>query len=110
MANLTRSKIAYDFNISPHKLTVPYPDEEITFIFSSNLYKEKFREKIDKNRDVINTSLSNRFGVEIVNDKIADLRLYQTIEKRGFLIYKGQVKIECLNNIKLDGNKMIVKN
>lgn len=107
MSSLTRSKIAYDLNISPHKLTVDYPDTEITYVFSSALYRDKFIQYQQGHRKKINGSLSNRFGFAIVNDKLSDLKLYTTIEKRGFLIYKGLVKIECLNNIILDGGKMI---
>ena len=109
MAKLTRDNIAYDFNISPHKHTVYYEDEDITYIFSSNLYKENFKKRLSDNREVINTSLSKRFGVNIINNKIADLRLYQNIEKRGFLLYKGQVKIECLRDITLNGRKMMIE-
>lgn len=109
MAKLTRDNIAYDFNISPHKHTIIYEDEEITYIFSSNLYKENFKARLLKNRETINESLSKRFGVRIINDKISDLRLYQNIEKRGFLLYKGQVKIECLKDITLNGHRMMIE-
>lgn len=111
MSSLTKSKIAYDLNISPHKYKKQYKNgEEITFVFSSNLYLKKFSEAAAANREKINASLSNRFGFSTVNNLLCDLKLYITIEKRGFLIYKGQVKIECLNDITLDGSKMIVKN
>lgn len=109
MAKLTRDNIAYDFNISPHKHIVCYEDEDITFIFSSNLYKEKFKARLEENRTIINDSLSKRFGVRIINNKIADLRLYQNIEKRGFLLYKGPVKIECLKDITLNGHQMMIE-
>lgn len=109
MARLTRSNVAYDLNISPHKLEMEYKDETIIYVFSSNLYKEKFLQQLDSNRLSINQSLSKRFGFEIVNDKLADLKLYTVIEKRGFLMYRGQDKVECLNTIILDGNQMISK-
>lgn len=109
MANLTRSNIAYDLNISPHKLEVVYPDEVLTYVFSSDLYRQKFNDKIESHRDKISESLTNRFGFTIENNKLADLKLYTTIEKRGFLIYKGQVKVECLSSITLDGNHLIMQ-
>lgn len=110
MANLTKSKIAYDLHISPHKHSLTYSDgETLTFIFSSNLYKEKFKEQLAGNREKFNSSLTNRFGITIVNNKLCDLKLYSTLEKRGFLIIKGQVKHECLNNITLDGQTLIEK-
>ena len=107
MGKLTRGGIAYNLEVSPYKYEVEYPDEMITFIFSSEVYRRKFIEKYDKNRDVINNSLSNRFGFSVKTNKLADLKLYTSIEKRGFLIYKGKVKIECLNEIILIGNQMM---
>lgn len=113
MSNLTKSKIAYDLNISPHRETVHYmigdKIEEITFIFSSNLYRVKWCEKVDENRSKINESLTKRFGFDINIQQLADIKLYTTIEKRGFLIYKGPVKIVCLNDIILDGQMQIKK-
>lgn len=108
MSELTRSKIAYDLNISPHKFSLIYHTCEIDFIFSSDLYKKKFITKLMENRLSINQSLSNRFGFTIVNDILADLKLYTTIEKRGFLLYHNGVKVECLKDIILDGQRMTV--
>ena len=106
---LTRSKIAYDLNISPHKTSVVYDDSVIEYVFSSNLYKESFLNKITEHREKIGTSLSNRFGFNIKCDKLADLKLYDTIEKRGFLINVDGEKIECLKHIILDGNNQIMR-
>lgn len=109
MVKLTRSNVAHDLNISPHKLGIVYNDSDhVEFVFSSELYKEKFREKMQLNRETINQSLTNRFGFSIIADKLADFRLYTTIEKRGFLIYHNGVKAECLNDITLDGQKLII--
>lgn len=109
MAKLSRSNIAYDLTISPHTFSLGYPecDTNIRFIFSSNLYRENFETRYMENREKINQSLSNRFGFNIKNNIIADLKLYITIEKRGFLIYKDGVKHECLKDITLDGSKLI---
>ena len=109
MSYLTRSNIAYDLNISPHSATVDYDNGSIRFIFSSNLYKEKFLERLQDNREKINESLSNRFGMNVDVPILCDLKLYTTIEKRGFLIFKDGVKIEWLNDITLDGLRMITK-
>lgn len=106
MSNLTRSNIAYDLNISPHELVVNYPDGNIKFIFSSELYRNNFASRIKEHRGKINQSLTKRFGFNIKSDKLSDLKLYTTIEKRGFLVYHNEVKIECLNNITLDGNNL----
>lgn len=109
MAQLTRSNIAYDLSISPHSLINVYGDEEIEFVFSSELYKTKFSEKQKKHRDQINNSLTKRFGFTVKNPLIADLRLYTTIEKRGFLIIKNGVELRCPEQIELDGARVITK-
>jgi hypothetical protein len=108
MSGLTRSKIAYDLRISPHTVQVLYETCNIKFVFSSGLYKRNFLEKIQTNREKINGSISNRFGFSIKNDILSDLKLYTTIEKRGFLIYKDGEEIECLSSITLDGNNLIM--
>lgn len=104
---LTRAKVAYDFNISPHRHIICYGDGEmLEYVFSSDLYRRKFIERHEANRESIAESLTKRFNISIRNDVLADMKLYTTIEKRGFLIFKGVEKIECLNNITLDGNKV----
>ena len=107
---LTRSGVAYDFKISPHKLVVEYGEEEIEYVFSSELYKTKFQEKMEDNRYKINDSLSKRFGFSIVNNKLCDIKLYTTIEKRGFLINHNKESIEWLSSITLDGSNLTTKN
>ena len=109
MANLTRSNVAYDLTISPHLYCMEYDGSEVTFIFSSDLYKRKFIEKLEDNRAAINKSLSNRFNINFVCDILCDLKLYSTIEKRGFLLYVNGEKIDCLNTIILNGNSLTVR-
>lgn len=110
MSKLTRSNVAYDLNISPHKYRIDYGNgNEVTFVFSSNLYLQKFNEGKNAHREKINGALSKRYGFRIQNNMLCDLKFYTLIEKRGFLIYKGPVKFECLNDIKLDG-AMMTKN
>ena len=106
MVPLTRRGVAYDLNISPHRLEVPYNGETIVYVFSSDLYKKKFYDQFLDNREQIGASLSKRFGFEIQNDLLCDLKLYATIEKRGFLILKDGVKFVCRENIILDGHKL----
>lgn len=110
MTGLTRSAVAYDLNISPHREEVPYEDgTTIVYVFSSDLYRKKFYARFLDNREQIGTSLSKRFGFKINNDLLADLKLYTTIEKRGFLIFKNEVKIECQENIILDGHNLTMQ-
>ena len=109
MNKLTRSNVAYDLKISIHHHEVDYKDSSIKYVFSSEFYKNNFINRLKDNRKKINESLSKRFGFNIQNDLIADLKLYTSIEKRGFLVYQNGVAVEWLENVVLDGNyiKMI---
>lgn len=107
---LTRSGVAYDLDISPHHLEVNYSEVHgLTFVFSSELYKSIFKRKQEENRKKINESLSKRFGFDISNDRLADIKLYSMTEKRGFLI-KGKEDYRCLDTIELNGVNLINKN
>lgn len=106
---LTRDGIAYDLNISPYRLEVPYEGCSLTYVFSSELYKGKFYDRFLENREKIGNSLSNRFGFQIENDMLCDIALYGNIEKRGFMILKGEDKIVCQESIILDGAKLTKK-
>jgi hypothetical protein len=102
--------VAYDLETSPFECEVYYTEiRYLIFKFSSQLYLDKFKEKIEDNRNKINDSLSNRFGFTIKNDVLADIKLYSSIEKRGFLI-KGKEEYKCLNNIILNGVNLIQPN
>ena len=105
---LTRNGIAYNLSLSPYKVTIKYDkDDHITFKFSSQLYKDNFQNKLKANRENIKNSLSKRFGFIIVNEKLSDLKLYSSIEKRGFLVETKEGIYQCLNTIKLDGQNKI---
>lgn len=110
MYQLTRNNIARDLNISPHKKMVRYSNAVVVYVFSSEFYKEKFKRECVEHREKINNSLSNRFGFSIRAELVADLKLYSAIEKRGFLIYYNEDKVECLSDITLDGLMLTPKN
>lgn len=105
MDKLTRSKVAYNLEISPHR----YKVHDLEYVFSSELYMNKFIEKRGENQEKIKESLSKRFGLNIILPVLADLKLYNTIEKRGFLIIMNGDKIRCPDDIILDGNSLIMK-
>lgn len=110
MAKLTRANICYNLPDSPYSHIIVYEnDDVIEYVFSSELYKDKFIKNLSINRTNINNSLTNRFGFEIKVDKLADIKLYASIEKRGFLI-RAEKDIECLENITLNGQKLIIRN
>lgn len=108
---LTQDGIANDLTISPYKTKVFYTaNSYVIYVFSSKLYKGKFEERMEDNREKINRSLSNRFGFDIVNNLLCDMKLYTTIEKRGFLIKSNKEGFGCLSNLRLDGKTLIQKN
>lgn len=104
MGQLTRGGVAYNFEHSPHKATIQYSDgDSIEYTFSSNLYREKFLDRLEENRKRIHLSLTKRFNFKIYNNKLSDLQLYMSIEKRGFLIKENERVHKCPNAIKLNG-------
>ena len=109
MAKLTRSGIAYSLEDSPYMTTIDYSNAEITYAFSSDLYKRMFIQKYEQNRDDINISLTNRFGFSIVNNVLCDIKLYLTVEKRGFLIIANGIGIHSPNGLLLDGDSILKK-
>lgn len=106
---LSRNNIAYNLHTSPHSVEVVYGTQTVIYHFSSELYTYKFRDRMNENRTEISKSLSNRFGVNVQADVLADLRLYKAIEKRGYLISVNGEQFECQNNITLDGLKLITR-
>lgn len=105
--SITRGGVAYNLTESPYRYNVEYDAaRSITFVFSSNLYRNNFIKKLQSNRKTINQSLSNRFGFSIKNDVLCDIKLYLSIEKRGFLIYQNGEKFECQKSIRLDGSNL----
>nr|DAI89899.1 MAG TPA: hypothetical protein [Caudoviricetes sp.] len=96
---MTRNGIVYDLKLSPYYITI----DEVTFYFSSKNHLEKFTEKLTENREVINYSLSKRFGVNINFKILNDIVLYSKVETRGFLIkHKGEA-YSCKKHIVLNG-------
>ena len=111
MAKLTKDGICYKLKESPYTHIINYDSEEIIYYFSSMMYKTKFIAKKCEFREKINKSLSSRFGYEIKNNLLSDLKLYLQIEKRGFLIANSNGDIiDCKKLIILDGQKVIKKN
>lgn len=106
---LTRANIAYNLRTSPHTLEMEYGVQKVIYHFSSSLYRVKFLSRYGEHRRTIENSLSNRFGFTIDSELIADLRLYSSIEKRGYLISINGEYVECQENIILDGMKMTLK-
>ena len=108
-AKLTRGGVTYDLGVSPFTHTETYKNGyDLTFMFSSEFNKDRFLERMKENREKINSSLTKRFNMNIEFSVLADVKLYSTVEKRGFHI-KSNESITCLNTIELSGETLIVK-
>ena len=110
MSELTRGGVALNLAESPYRYNVDYSSRStsITFVFSSDFYRKNFIRKLSGNRKKINASLSKRFGFTLENSVLCDIKLYTSIEKRGFLIYQNGERFECLSSLKLDGDSLIM--
>lgn len=107
-SKLSRNNIAYDLTISPHILKVVYGEEILTYVFSSKLYRQKFIDRMINYREHINKVFYNRYKFTINHNIVADINLYSTIEKRGFLIINNRGEnIQCLDNLILDGLRVM---
>ncbi|MGN1406159.1 MAG: early protein GP4 [Erysipelotrichaceae bacterium] len=107
---LTRSGIAYNLEVSPHRAVITYGKEEVTYVFSSSLYMNKFMERIEENRSKVIESLKTRWGLTVILDELSDIKLYSSIEKRGFLIETDKERFTCLSSIILNGESLMNKN
>ena len=103
---ITRNGIYYDLTLSHYK----YEVNGLTFYFSSQRYLKNFKQKLEENRDVINYSLTKRFGIDICVNTLADIVLYKKIEKRGFRIVTGKGVELCQENIICGGATVTTKN
>ena len=105
---MTRNEIEYNLKASPFFFDVP--DTSVTFVFSSRLHLDKFKEKYIYNRNFINASLSKRFNIFIELNIVSDIITYTKIEKRGFLVkFKGS-DFECLESLKFGGESLMSRN
>lgn len=83
--------------------------DNVVYYFASRNHLEKFKEKLEIKREFINKSLEKRFGIKGVYDVIADLVLYTNVETYGFYITINGRSCDCLENLQLDGLKVISK-
>lgn len=103
---MTRDNICYNLKVSPYKFTIL----NITYFFTSEMHLQKFKDKIKENRKIINISLTKRFNINITFNVLSDVMLYKKIETRGFLLMIENEYVECLELLKLDGEKLMKKN
>lgn len=99
----SRNGIYYNLENSEYRHTV----DGVTYVFSSKLHRDNFINRLEENRESINSSLSNRFNFAVEVNRIADCVLYRKIEKRGFLIVTNEGSIWQNNHLKCDGVKLM---
>lgn len=104
---ISRNGICYDLELSEYKHT----ENKVTFVFSSQLHLDKFKNKINENRDIIRYSLSRRFNILVDIPLLADLVLYRKIETRGFLVINEEGQKICQREkIKFVGGRVTETN
>lgn len=82
MPNFTKNGVCYPIEESPftaHR-------NGFTFFFSSMAHLTKFNDKVRERELWLNDSLSRRFKCFVDADILADIQLYEQIEKRGYYV------------------------
>lgn len=102
---LTKNGVCYNLSESHFRTT----QNGVVFVFSSQLYLDKFIARLQENRDIINFSLTKRFGLTVNVSTLADVVLYKRIEKRGFLIVIGDKEITCQKSLICVGSNVMKK-
>lgn len=78
-----------------------YTVDDMIFIFSSLFYRDKFaniyEEEIERFNQALNNVYKDKFS--IYGDKLALIRLYAMIEKRGFYLIIGGFEVKCLEDL-----------
>lgn len=74
--------ICYSLEKSPYRVNV----NNFTYFFSSKRYADKFRDNLLENRELFNSQWTSRMKIPFESNAMADIQLYQQIEKRGFFV------------------------
>lgn len=84
---------------------------EIMFFFSSQLYLQKFIDEYKQNRVQLFDRIDTKGTLKYLNmETLADIMLYQRIEKRGFRAWLKGVDITCENLHRYALRRMIEAN
>jgi hypothetical protein len=93
---MTKNGVEYNLRISPYTVKNEF---QMRFNFSTVSNKMKFIERQKSFREEFNVKMENRFDINIKSDIMADLMLYQAIEKRGFLCEVNGSECTCINQM-----------
>ena len=86
-------------------------NSEITFFFSSEKYLNKFIESVEEHRETFSKRMQRVTGEIPLNVNIlADITLYENIEKRGFRAWVKGVDISCQELYRYALRKMTEQN
>ena len=88
--------IYYDLNESDYIYTI----DNFKFVFSSLFYLTLFKQNLEAYLKYEEDKLNNKIGEDLNLKEVILLNHYKKLEKRGFLVY--------YNNKKLDNYKFIV--
>ena len=88
--------IYYDLNESDYIYTI----DNFKFVFSSLFYLSLFKQNLESYLKYEEDKLNNKIGEDLNLKEVILLNHYKKLEKRGFLVY--------YNNKKLDKYKFIV--
>ena len=102
---MTKDGIEYNLTISPYIVKVKYKDIILSFMFSSELYKNKFinMRAAHNERILLRLKKLTKSNLEIKEfNMYSDITLYNMIEKRGFLVIDNISKMYyCLEDFNL---------
>jgi hypothetical protein len=76
--------------------------QDIKFYFSSRFYMGNFKKALEKNEiDIFNKRANNLYKnkFRLKMDKLALIRLYESIERRGFRIEIEGNEVDCLERV-----------
>jgi hypothetical protein len=75
------------------------------------MHRNKFKQKYENNRLEFKEKFYKKYGVELTVNALSDILLYESIEKRGFLILlHGKGEFTCKEEIILNGDNVTKKN
>jgi hypothetical protein len=97
--------IYYDLSESIYTLRL----DNITYVFSSQTYLNKFKIRYLQNREDFSKKLTARYGLLLKFNVLADILLYRAIEKRGSYLLDSKGDKICLENQNLHGMLLIQK-
>lgn len=98
-----KSKRGIYYNLSDSEYKITLKDNDLTFYFSSEFYKNKFSENFVNYLISENMKLNVKYECKIDASNMLLLKLYQKIETRGFrVVYKNKE----INEIKFKINFM----